>query len=46
MVNKISEEELMEWIKRSCEAQGVPIYIEESSTISVITTLLRSAQTG
>ena len=43
MVNKISEEELMEWIKKSCEEQGKPIYIEEDSAISAIVIILRSA---
>jgi len=43
MVSKISEEELMDWIKKSCEEQGKPIYIEEPSAISAIITILRSA---
>jgi len=43
MVSKIREEELLEWIKKSCEAQGKPIYIEEDSAISAIITILRSA---
>jgi hypothetical protein len=43
MVKKISEEELIEWIKKSCEEQGKPIYIDEPSAISLVTTILRSA---
>ena len=42
MVSKISEEELMEWIKKSCEEQGKPIYVHELSAISAIVTLLKS----
>jgi|GEM_PF-5483447 len=43
MVKKISEEEISDWIKKSCEEQRKPIYIEEPSAISAITTILRSA---
>jgi len=43
MVSKISEEELMEWIKKSCEEQGKPIYVQESAAISAISTIIRSA---
>jgi len=41
-VSKNSEEELMMRVKKSCEAQDKPIYLEEPSAISLIKKFLRS----
>ena len=43
MVSKIDDEELMEWIERSCEDQHIPVFSEEACAISAITMILRSA---
>lgn len=43
MVSKISEEELMDRIKKSCESHDKPIFLEEPSVVSVVVTILRSA---
>lgn len=42
MVKKFSDEEVMEWIKKSCKEQGKPIYIDNPSVISPISTILQS----
>lgn len=43
MVKGISEEELMEWIKKSCEEQGIPLLVSEPSAVIAIATILKSA---
>lgn len=43
MVNKISEEELMDWLRKSCEAQGKPLYIEDVNSISAVLVILKSS---
>jgi len=44
MVNKISDEEMMAWIAKSCEDQGIPFYVEGEEAILRISTILRSAK--
>ena len=43
MVSKIEEEELIEWIKKSCGEQGKAIYIEDPTLISQLVVLLRTS---
>jgi hypothetical protein len=43
MVKKITEEEMMEWLKKSCQESGVPIFIADPGAITSVVTILKSA---
>jgi hypothetical protein len=42
MVKKVSEEEILEYIKESCEMQGLPLHINDDATLSAIAQILKS----
>ena len=43
MVKQVSNEDILEYIKESCKAQGLPFYVEDEGALVVIATILKSA---
>jgi len=43
MVKKITQEEIFEYIKESCEAQGLPFYVQNEAVMTAVAVILKSA---
>jgi hypothetical protein len=43
MVNEVTEEEILEYIRASCTAQGIPVLVEDEHTLAAIATIIKSA---
>jgi thiamine monophosphate synthase len=43
MVRKVTEEEILEYIRATCQAQGIPVLVEDEHTLAAIATIFKSA---